>query len=552
MRTIGASFSGGGFRAAAFTFGCLDMLHRAQLGPRSLLSNIAFSSSTSGGSIAMAFHAVRAYKGMPFPAILAELRTAITGEQLLAEAMRILQDDTAWKAYPAKTRNLINAFAIVYDQKLFARSRAGLFNTPPVTPHIPRYCFNTTELNHGMSFRFDLSGEERQVTEVGNWYQHFGTDAKAALDHVRLADIAAASSCFPGGFEPLLFPQDFQELPADDPLQHALVDEVGRPLPPGAQPFGLLDGGVVDNQGLYALKVEAGRREARRRAAGEQFLPRDAEPFDLLISCDVSSFYVDAFSPPSAAGAWGRGWSLSAWVAVGLLVLACIVLGWALSACAGAWIAFGALTVPALLAAFGLYRIVKALRPKKGDGSWSVMMNKYGRPLLKRLTPRTLAYMLKARLGSVWLIFNDAFMTQIRRQQYGGIYSGDRAVPVISCMVYELARKNTKTLQRRMATKRARAVYPERWDNAVAPLTPSAALMDVADSAAAMPTTLWFDPHNAEKLDHLLACGRFTMCFNLLVHLAEQEAQRGTLTAEETALRQQLLTAWNAFQRAPN
>ena len=34
MKTIGASFSGGGFRASAFTFGCLDLLHRTRFGDR--------------------------------------------------------------------------------------------------------------------------------------------------------------------------------------------------------------------------------------------------------------------------------------------------------------------------------------------------------------------------------------------------------------------------------------------------------------------------------------------------------------------------------------
>ena len=262
MNTIGASFSGGGFRAAAFTFGCLDLLQRVKLGDRTLLQNIAFSSSTSGGSIAMAYHAVRSYRGDAFPAILEGARKHMTGETLLAEAIAVLNDPAPWKEYPAKTRNLINAFAIVYDRTLYQGARSGLFTDRSKQPPIPRYCFNTTELNNCMSFRFDLSGEARYTEQVGNWHQHFAPMSDA-VNGMRIADIAAASSCFPGGFEPLLFPRDLQDAPHNDPLETAIVDDTGQPLPEARRVFGLSDGGVVDNQGLYALKVEADRRHER-------------------------------------------------------------------------------------------------------------------------------------------------------------------------------------------------------------------------------------------------------------------------------------------------
>ena len=62
-----------------------------------------------------------------------------------------------------------------------------------------------------------------------------------------------------------------------------------------------------------------------------------------------------------------------------------------------------------------------------------------------------------------------------------------------------------------------------------------------------MPTTLWFDAGNTQRLDHLLACGRFTLCYNLLVHLADQEAQVDHLSPDHQQLRTQLLASWKHF-----
>ena len=33
---------------------------------------------------------------------------------------------------------------------------------------------------------------------------------REVAQHIRLADVVAASSCFPGGFEPFVFPQQFE------------------------------------------------------------------------------------------------------------------------------------------------------------------------------------------------------------------------------------------------------------------------------------------------------------------------------------------------------
>lgn len=541
MRTIGASFSGGGFRATAFTMGCLDYLNSVKLGDRTLLHNIAFSSSTSGGSIAMALHAVHAHNGMPFPAILKAVREHMTGEDLLAEAFRVLEDDAEWAKYPTKNRNLINAFAIVYDQKLFKGATLDLFANKQKNPPIERYCFNTTELNNGVSFRFDLNGTAEHLEDVGNFYQHFAPGKEAVLGKIRLADVVAASSCFPVGFEPLVYPDDLEKA---DPvgLKDALVDEYGMALRSDRLPFGLIDGGAVDNQGLWALKVEAERR-----------VKRNEQAFDLLISCDVSSFRADRYTPPNGKVPWRGLLRLGQVPLLVFLSLLSLLVAMVSALIQHHWVVVAALVLPTFLLCYAAIKVSCLLGG--GDGTWGMILKKYGKPMIKRLSFGTAQYLVQARLRSLGMLLNHVFMNQIRRQHYGAIYDKDNMeVGIISCMVYELATRNNANLDKSMTRKRDRAKqagHADLWDMAVASLHPTPAMQKVAESAASIETTLWFDPASASKLDDLIACGRFTMCFNLLVYLAEVEAKTGSLDEGLSLLRVQLTSSWNSYIQMP-
>lgn len=58
--------------------------------------------------------------------------------------------------------------------------------------------FNSVEFSNGNSFRFQTSPGGRAIIGNGNLRVH-----KAVARDILLADIAAASSCFPSAFEPL-------------------------------------------------------------------------------------------------------------------------------------------------------------------------------------------------------------------------------------------------------------------------------------------------------------------------------------------------------------
>jgi len=63
---------------------------------------------------------------------------------------------------------------------------------------------------------------------------------------IRLADIAAASSCFPSAFEPLRFPDDFLWSKSVE----AIRDELGKSF---TESVPLMDGGIFDNQGVDSV-----------------------------------------------------------------------------------------------------------------------------------------------------------------------------------------------------------------------------------------------------------------------------------------------------------
>jgi hypothetical protein len=540
MKTIGATFSGGGFRATAFSMGCLDYLDSVQLGDDTLLSNVVFSSSTSGGSIAMGLHAALTQQGKTVPEIVAFAREKMQGDVLLSAAIRILHDDATWKDYPTKQRDLINSFAIAYDRDLFKGATLSLFTNPSKGPAIARYCFNTTELNNGQSFRFDLD-RDPTFGYVGNYWQHVDRSQRKRLDRVRLADVVAASSCFPGGFEPMVFPNDFENT---DPigLKDTLRDELDQPVRPDRVPFGVLDGGAVDNQGLNGLQLEIGRRIKRN------------EPLDLVISCDVSSFYIDRYQPPNGDHGWRAGLRLGQlWVGA-LVAFVSLVIAGIVAVVLHSWVLVTALAPPLAAAIWAAVRIRCALRGSGKDDDWSFMLGRHGKPLLNALHTDAVDYFFSTRARSLGLLVSSVFMNQIRRQHYAALYDGQNHLPTISCFVYELATKNRANLDRRMKEKRKKAEekgHAAKWDRAVLPLEVSFAQLKVADSAAETETTLWFGPRNAHKPDDLIACGRFTLCFNLLVYLAEVVGEQGVLSPEQEVLRQQLLTDWSHFQKNP-
>ncbi len=333
---IALALSGGGFRAASFSIGTMSYLHHLKYTNskgemRSLLDNVEFISSASGGTFPGMLYASYTKKGIPFDTVYKDMLTFMKGEGLLEAVLALMNEDSLWENED-KSRNFINAFARIYDQQLFRGETFGVFwgegtgvrpdgadaaqpdgaaqKGADGQPRDIEVCFNATEFYRGLSFRWQTggtlsasSGNSFVEGKTGNQYIYFDKNSKMGLDilkQIKLGDIVASSSCFPAGFEPLIYPRDFSYPGRRDQknnkglnsntLQQAMIitDYNNRPRALDTS-IGLMDGGVDDNQGVYSAMLA----DKRRRTANAE------KGFDLMIVSDVASYFMDPYIPPA-------------------------------------------------------------------------------------------------------------------------------------------------------------------------------------------------------------------------------------------------------------
>lgn len=503
---LAVSMSGGGYRAAAFHLGTLRFLHRVDL-----LKDVVGLSTVSGGTICGMAWVVSAIDGKSFGEFHAEFSAYLRRTNVIQQALQGLTGDRdhgsqAWAS-------LIRSAADVYARPdLFGDRRfAEVLGSGRL--QLEEAIFNSTEFHTGLDFRFRRSDNERALLGNPNYRL-----PKQVAQHVRLADIVAASSCFPGGFEPLVFPQQFH-WPREYPLDAALSD-LGADFQTGLP---LMDGGIYDNQGLDSL-----------------LLAFDESSACTLLISDVSAPNTRMYDMP--ANPTSRGWiTLNgvSWMGWGLLALAlaaAVILAWhgAEEARVGDWTwqdyflylvpgLFTAAVAGALVWVRRRVRDVNALLAKQVDvQAW---------PSFRRLTVPEFVQMLSLRAGSLLALTSSIFMARVRGLVYKQAYSDrDFKKRRISNLIYALT------------TPRAKLFTEHPW------LEPRPHLVALAQQAERMPTTLWFT--NDREFYTVEGAGEATVCFVLLRHIVldragEYETEGLPLHALYTRLRRE----WEVFQR---
>ncbi|HVH12572.1 MAG TPA: patatin-like phospholipase family protein, partial [Longimicrobium sp.] len=195
---LAVSLSGGGYRAAAFHLGTLRFLNHVDL-----LRDVVGLSTVSGGTICGMAWVVSALDDKPFEEFYTGFSAYLCRTNVIQEALEGLRShrdhgSTAWAS-------LIRSAAEVYARPdLFGDRRfAEVLGSDRL--QLEEAIFNSTEFHTALDFRFRRSSNPRTI--LGNRNYPLPRDV---AQHIRLADIVAASSCFPGGFEPLVFPQQFR------------------------------------------------------------------------------------------------------------------------------------------------------------------------------------------------------------------------------------------------------------------------------------------------------------------------------------------------------
>jgi hypothetical protein len=584
LDTIAVAISGGGFRAAAFGLGCLYYLNRCKL-PKgddlaiTLLDRVQFMSSASGGSFASLLYAKFLYEGKPFSEMYTRLRNFMDGETLLKRAMDLLGDDRQWhSANHHKQRNLINAFSLVYDE-LFDHATLALLCDPNRTTTLNQICINATEFQNGISFRFqNIDGKNRQGL-VGNFGMYMRPNQLETIRRLKLGDIMAASSCFPAGMEPIIYPRDFAykglsqeklreailnrdtikevaELVAEEsPIIQSVSDtrmtteaevandsansvrgQVVEPVPPNDFSFGLMDGGIDDNQAIKSLML-----------AEERFRKSTGNGYDTFIVCDVNTRYISSYKLPDAPKGGLNPYSIRA-LAAGLGLLLIVV----------ATLAYFTLQVPTwrigtiggclslLLLEVGL--LIWAWRSinSAGGGTWGLVWKQY-KGYFFTIPLGSLRQMLVARIDSVVILAGDIMMKQIRRLIFEQFYDNEAwKNRRITTLLGALSKKSLP-----LTTVRTKRATGHKGTE------PSPAMQKIADEASQMDTTLWFNGKDIEgkinTRDKLIATGQFTMCYNLLRYLDQMKKvdipKDHRIHLDE--LEKQLQSDWEKLQKDP-
>lgn len=559
MDNIALAFSGGGFRAAAFSLGCLSYLNNVQYKGKALLQYVTFISSTSGGSITNLLYSAYTYEGKPFHEVYEKLNSLFKGDELLSKALSHLKTQDSWQERPFKTKNLINAFSLEYDN-FFEQRELGLFSNRQNNPHLKEICVNGTEFTNGYAFRFhsytDTLGDENGL--IGNFNIHFtnddGKNGIAAAKKLKLADILASSSCFPSGFEPLLFPEDYATSAiTPDELFNGLhfeansysldsedynnTDFISDNAFKKEKQFGIMDGGVADNQAIDAFFLADARRTRY-----------NGEPFSLFISCDVTSYFMDGYTLPVAKNKWYSFISLNTakWFLICIISLIALWFPFSLIYFRSHWQWWN--TLSSLVSATFFLPItgwlVSQLFKKKRtkESSWATVFNKH-KSIFTSMSLARLKEFLLTRVKSVFILANDVYLKQIRRLYYERLYSDpDYKNRVIQNAIYDLSKAKFN---------KQKPIQTKPYD----PPPPSDVMKDVAEKARTMGTTLWFDAHHErDKIkDCVIATGQFTTCYNLLKYIKKinHVKEQDDLTPEIKVLEQQLEEQYNAFLNNP-
>ncbi|MFZ2630716.1 MAG: patatin-like phospholipase family protein [Desulfosalsimonadaceae bacterium] len=275
---LGLALSGGGFRSALFHIGVM-----ARLAELDLLRKVDVISSVSAGSIIAAYYYLKVKAlleknradGQEAPGreayirLVAEIEidflAAVQKNMLMRTFLDPVKNARMMTADYSSTERLAELLTIYFYRPIWQKHNTGTKHDriplknisihPPsayLSPEtrVPFLIINATCLNTGHLWQFteNSAGEQPIAHEAGNdpigFLKKFRIDddrltieQRKILYNITLGQAVAASCCVPGVFEPLQIRNLYE--PGGEPLTVRLVD-----------------GGLVDNQGLASLFVE--------------------------------------------------------------------------------------------------------------------------------------------------------------------------------------------------------------------------------------------------------------------------------------------------------
>jgi predicted acylesterase/phospholipase RssA len=543
---IALSCSGGGYRAASFHLGSMSYLHRLDFGGAPLLEHVKLISTVSGGSITGVVYAMMKQQEHTFKEIYDFLLQTLLNTDLLKSGIENLNPDAPWP-HTHKRKNLINVFAAQYDAQF---TRGALMNVfDKMTCHLEAVVFNCTDFQHALNFRFRNPGS----SYAGNYYNRIPLKQ---LREVKLADVMAASSCFPGGFEPMCWPDDFVHEQSPN-----LLDLATQNAAAAINPLGIMDGGIYDNQGVDSiLRYKEGSA-----------LPY----FDLIILSDVASPDMKAFVPFKEQPKKGFraltikavktriatvdkavGWGL--WLIAALGVLLPFIFNMQANWLAGICWTFTGFALAFLGVRFWvkqqLHLLLFRMFLKVRDNLAPFYLRRLSLFDIEELSVHRAEPLIMDRINSLMILLTSVFLKVVRRLNYNRLYEDDvyqfrRLSTLIKC----LSRDN---LVKATSDRKKPGFFSGDYDTDIGP-----AIQGVVEQAAAFGTTLWFTEQQLldDVLKKLVATGQVTMCYNMILYIEQLKNSSGDqydkldaqVRAKVDALYAQCTSDWVLFRQDP-
>lgn len=242
---LALSFSGGGTRAAAFSFGVLTELDRSRAGSnqaKSLLDRVDFVSGVSGGSV------TAAYFGLKKRAALDDFRERF----LLRNAEEALNTRISLANIGRALGGGVNdsQFTNWLDRNLFDGARFDVFRED----RRPRVWINASDIYNRTPFVFGKTAFDALCSDIRSYRI---AEAVAASAAVPLAFAPIVLETYPGGCATQLpaWIERARRDPDAQPLLRSFADANARYHDGSMRYVKLLDGGLVDNYGLSGFSI---------------------------------------------------------------------------------------------------------------------------------------------------------------------------------------------------------------------------------------------------------------------------------------------------------
>lgn len=475
MAEIALCLSGGGYRAAMFHLGVMTYLNeiRGTDGSR-LLDHVHTITSISGGALPGLLYVVGEKEGKDrletFKSLYRSLQDNNLGEILVKR----------FNKESHKGISLIKVLADVYDDVFFHGTLFKEILEYVSWEGFHHFAADATDFELGKPFRFQATPEindpDRKTPNgvIGNWHHQISYDN---AKKIRLADIMAATSCFPLAFEPIVYPDDFK-------------GEVTTEERSGTS-FLLMDGGLIDNHGIDPV-IHA-----------KEHLSHIDREMDIYILSDAVNVNNKRDNETD-----GHSTSISPkCISCSLLVLcfAFMFLGgffWEIKPFAsGAFLTLGALC---LILRFILKRLV--------DWTFKQIEKVIGfkiqyKDFLWRSNFRNIKRFLLARVSTVYKMVDIIMMGNLKKNSIRNLTSEDETndkVILNTLPLFCMGDKWKKILKKDYMSERF--------------LAPSRKIQKNSAKANSMGTSLWFTENELkqELPKAVLACGQYTICYNLL------------------------------------